>query len=28
MKLRDDKASTEDEITLQKAKLQQLVGVL
>ena len=28
MKLRDDKASTEDEITLQKAKLEQLVGVL
>lgn len=27
MKLRDDKASTEDEITLQKAKLEQLVGI-
>ena len=28
MKLRDDKATAEDEIILQKAKLEQLVGVL
>ncbi len=28
MKLRDDKASAEDEITLQKAKLEQLVGAI
>jgi hypothetical protein len=28
MKLRDDKANTEDEITLHKAKLEQLVGLI